>query len=82
MNDSGKEPEKDQEGMSDSNTKVLVYAIVGMLAIGFLSVLFVIVPWMLHDDSPTWKQYLVDDSIILLTLVMFVYGFYMNTKIH
>ncbi|MCF8719624.1 hypothetical protein [Nitrospina gracilis] len=82
MNDSRKESEKEGTGMSDANTKILLYSIIGMLALGFLSVLFVIVPWLLHDDSPSWKQILVDDSIVLVTIAMFVYGFYMNTKIH
>ncbi|MGP0629926.1 hypothetical protein ACTRW9_09465 [Nitrospina sp. 32_T5] len=82
MNDSRKESEKEETGMSDANTKILLYSIAGMLALGFLAVMFVIVPWLLHDDSPSWKQILVDDSIVLVTIAMFVYGFYMNTKIH
>ncbi|CAI2717259.1 hypothetical protein [Nitrospina watsonii] len=82
MNDSDKESEKEEQGMDDSSTKVLVYAIVGMLGLGFVAILFVIVPWMLHEDAPSWKQFLIDDSIVLITIVMFVYGFYMNTKIH
>ena len=81
MNESDKEPENpDQE--APINEKMLAYSILGMLGICFLALLFVIVPWLLHEDSPTWKQFLIDDSIILVTLLMFVYGFYMNTKIH
>ncbi|NIP99985.1 MAG: hypothetical protein GWM98_05960, partial [Nitrospinaceae bacterium] len=62
--------------------KLLIYSIAGLLGIGFLSVLFVAVPWLLHDDSPTWKQILIDDAIIIGVIIMFVYGFYMNTKMH
>ncbi len=64
------------------NDKLLIYSILGMLAIGFVSVLFVAVPWLLHDGSPTLKEILIDDSIILAAIIMFVYGFYMNTKMH
>ncbi len=64
------------------NDKLLAYSILGLLAIGFLSVLFVAVPWLLHDGSPSWKEILIDDSIIIVAIIMFVYGFYMNTKMH
>ena len=53
-----------------------------MLAIGFVSVLFVAVPWLLHDGSPSWKEILIDDSIIIVAILLFVYSFYMNTKMH
>ncbi len=64
------------------NDKLLIYSILGMLAIGCVSVLFIAVPWLLHDGSPSWEQILIDDSIILVAILMFVYGFYMNTKMH
>ncbi len=64
------------------NDKLLIYSILGMLAIGFVSVLFVAVPWLLHEGSASWKQILIDDSIIIAVIFMFVYGFYMNTKMH
>ena len=63
------------------NDKLLIYSILGMLAIGFVSVLFIAVPWLLHDGSPGWKQILIDDSIIAVVIIMFIFGFYMNTKI-
>ena len=64
------------------NDKLLIYAILGMLGIGLVSVLFVAVPWLLHEGSASWKQILIDDSIIIAVIFMFVYGFYMNTKTH
>jgi len=64
------------------NDKLLIYSILGMLAIGFVSVLFVAVPWLLHDGSPSWKEILIDDSIIIVVILLFVYSFYMNTKMH
>jgi len=64
------------------NDKLLIYSILGMLAIGFVSVLFVAVPWLLHDGSPSWKEILIDDSIIIVAILLFVYSFYMNTKMH
>jgi hypothetical protein len=64
------------------NDKLLVYSILGLLAIGIVSVLFIAVPWLLHEGSLSWKQFLIDDSIIIVAIIMFVYGFYMNTKMH
>ena len=64
------------------NDILLLYSILGLLAVGFVSVLFFAVPWILHRGSPSWKEILMDDGIILLALFMFVYGFYMNTKMH
>jgi len=64
------------------NDKLLVYSILGLLAIGIVSVLFIAVPWLLHEGSLSWKEILIDDSIIIVAIIMFVYGFYMNTKMH
>ena len=64
------------------NNNLIFYGIVTMLAIGFVSVLFIAVPWLLHDGSPNWRQILIDDGIILVVIVTFIYGFYMNTKMH
>ncbi len=77
------EPEnKPPEEEPPINDKLLIYSILGLLAVGFISVLFFAVPWILHRGSPSWKEILMDDGIILLALFMFVYGFYMNTKMH
>jgi len=64
------------------NDKLLIYSIVGLLVIGFMSVLLVAVPWLIHEGSASWKQILIDDSIIIGFILLFVYGFYMNTKMH
>ena len=64
------------------NDKLLIYSIVGLLAVGFLSVLFIAVPWLIHDGSPSWKQILIDDSIVIGCVILFIYGFYMNVKRH
>ncbi len=63
------------------NDKLLIYSILGMLAIGFVGVLFIAVPWLLHDGSPSWKQILIDDSIIVAVIITFIFGFYVNTKV-
>ncbi len=73
------DPEKPETPIND---KLLIYSILGLLAIGFVSILFIAVPWLLHDSSPSWKEILIDDSIIIAAIIMFVYGFYMNTKMH
>ena len=74
------DPEKKPE--PPLNDKILVYSIVGLLAVGFISVLFIAVPWVIHEGSASWKEILIDDAIIIGVIIMFVYGFYMNTKMH
>jgi hypothetical protein len=75
--DDGKE--KKEEPM---NTKVLMFSIVGMLAIGFIAVMFVAVPSFFMGGEGSWKEGIVEDIVIFLTLFMFVFGFYQNTKMH
>ncbi len=71
--------EKKEEPM---NTKVLMIAIISMLAIGFMAVLYVAVPSFFQSGEESWRENIVEDIVIFLTLVMFVFGFYQNTKMH
>ncbi|TDJ62154.1 MAG: hypothetical protein E2O42_01155 [Nitrospina sp.] len=82
MNEERTVDDENQKPEPPINDKLLIYSILGMLAIGFVSVLFVAVPWLLHDGSPSWKEILIDDSIIIVVILLFVYSFYMNTKMH
>ncbi|TDJ52150.1 MAG: hypothetical protein E2O43_04795 [Nitrospina sp.] len=82
MNEERTVDDENQKPEPPINDKLLIYSILGMLAIGFVSVLFVAVPWLLHDGSPSWKEILIDDSIIIVAILLFVYSFYMNTKMH
>lgn len=63
------------------NDKVLIISILTLLGIGMISVLFMVVPWVM-DRNFNLKELIVDDGLILLALALFVYGFYMNTKMH
>lgn len=64
------------------NAKVLIIAIGVLLGIGILSVLLIVVPWVWDRGIPNWKELLMDDGLILMAIALFVYGFYMNTKVH
>ena len=64
------------------NEKTLVIALAVLLGLGFVGVQFIIVPWFGSHGVSNWKQVLMDDGLILLCLALFVYGFYMNTKMH
>ncbi|MEE9259287.1 MAG: hypothetical protein V3U37_07060 [Nitrospinaceae bacterium] len=64
------------------NEKALIIIIFSLLGIGFLSLLFIIVPWFSGRGFSDWKQVLMDDGLIFAAIILFVYGFYMNTKIH
>jgi len=60
--------------------KTMIILIVSLLGVGFLSVLLVAVPWISGHGSSSWKQWLIDDAIVLVAIVLFVFGFYANTK--
>jgi hypothetical protein len=64
------------------NDKVLIIAILSLLGIGFLAVLFVAVPWLINYALPNWENTLLDSGIVMVAIVLFVYGFYMNTRMH
>jgi len=61
--------------------KTFIITLLAILGIGFFGVLFVVFPWIFSHGFD-WKQTLIDDGLIIVCLLMFVYGFYMNTKIH
>ena len=64
------------------NEKTLIIALCLILGVGFLGILYVVFPWILSHGFANWKQTLMDDGLIILCLIMFVYGFYMNTRMH
>ena len=64
------------------NEKMFIFALFAILGIGFVGILFVVFPWIFSVGFENWKQTLMDDGLIIVCLIMFVYGFYMNTKMH
>ena len=61
--------------------KTFIFIIFSLLAVGFFGVLLVAIPWVLGHGASSWKQWIVDDSIVLLAIALFIFGFYNNTKI-
>ena len=68
--------------ISIMNDKVLIISILSLLGIGFIAVLFVAVPWLINYALPDWENTLLDSGIVMVAIVLFVYGFYMNTRMH
>ena len=64
------------------NDKVLIIAIFSLLGIGVLSVFFIAVPWLVNYALPNWRDSLLDSGIVMIAVGLFVYGFYMNTRMH
>ena len=64
------------------NDKILIFSILGLLGIGFIAVLFVAIPWFTNYLLPNWRDTLVDSGIVMVAIGLFVYGFYMNTRMH
>ncbi len=62
------------------NDKVLIITILSLLVIGFGAVGFLAVSWTTNIGFSRWKDLLLDDGIIILAIVLFIYGFYMNMK--
>jgi len=64
------------------NEKTFIFALFAILGIGFVGILFVVFPWIFSVGFANWRQTLIDDGLIIVCLIMFVYGFYMNTRMH
>ena len=64
------------------NEKTFILVLFAILGIGFVGLLSVVFPWIFSVGFENWKQTLMDDGLIIVCLIMFVYGFYMNTKMH
>jgi hypothetical protein len=64
------------------DAKVLIIAIGVLLGVGILSVLWIVIPWVWDHGIPNWKDLLMNDGLIIMAIALFVYGFYMNTKMH
>jgi hypothetical protein len=64
------------------NDKVLIIFIFSLLGIGFASVLIIAIPWFFNYALPNWRDTLLDSGIVIIAVGLFVYGFYMNTKMH
>jgi len=56
--------------------------LVTILGIGFVGIMFVVFPWVFSGGFANWKEMLINDGLIIVCLIMFVYGFYMNTRMH
>ncbi len=64
------------------NDKVLIIAILSLLGIGILSVFWIVVPWVWDRGIGDWKDLLLNDGLIIGAIILFIYGFYMNTRMH
>ena len=64
------------------NDKILIFSILGLLGIGFIAVLFIAIPWFTNYLLPNWRETLVDSGIVMVAIGLFVYGFYMNNRMH
>jgi len=64
------------------NDKVLIIAIFSLLGIGILSVFFIVVPWVWDRGISDWQELLINDGLIIGAIFLFVYGFYMNNRMH
>ena len=71
-----------EHASSSQDEKILVIALFAILGIGFIGILFVVFPWVFSHGFANWKQTLIDDGLIIVCLILFVFGFYMNTRMH
>jgi len=64
------------------NDKVLIVAIFSLLGIGILSVLLIVIPWVWERGISDWQDLLINDGLIIAAIIFFIYGFYMNNRMH
>lgn len=60
--------------------KKLGIIILSVLVIGFLIVLFIVVPWMTGRGLANWKENLANDLLIIVAIGVFVYALTMIRK--
>lgn len=60
--------------------KKLIVIIGGILLAGFLSLFFVIVPWVSWARSPDWEAIATDNLLMVLVAAAIAYGIYMGSK--
>jgi len=58
------------------NAKTLIIAIAILLAIGFISVFFMMIPWLNYNPSISWKTIMIDNVIIIAVAGVGIFGFY------
>lgn len=73
--------DEDEDEEPSINPKTLVYVILGLLAVGFISVFFIMIPWLSYNDADNLRAVMIDNVIILVIAVLFVFGFYMATRV-
>lgn len=64
------------------NDKTFLFMIIGLLGVGFITISVVAVPWIFSATVVDWKELLLENGIVILAIFLFVFGFYMNTKMH
>lgn len=62
--------------------KTLAIILLSLLAIGIVSVLAIAIPWTAHYGEGGWKKMFFDDGLIIVAIGLFLYGAYVNTRIH
>lgn len=60
--------------------KKLIIALAVLLALGFLSLFIVIVPWAGWGRAPDWKNMAVDNLLMGIVFAAIVYGIYMGSR--
>lgn len=62
------------------NTKLLIGVFAVFLLIGFVSVFFMMFPWLSFQQGTDWRAVLIDNAIIIAIAAVFLFGFYMATR--
>ena len=60
--------------------KKLIFILVCLLVLGFLSLFIVIIPWASWGRIPDWKAVAVDKLLMGIIFGAIVYGIYIGSK--
>lgn len=70
----------EDEDQAPLNPKLLIGLFVGFLTIGFISILFMAVPWLSIQEGSDWQAILIDNAIIIIIAGVFFFGVIMATR--
>ena len=70
----------DDEDKNPLNAKLLIGVFAAFLIIGFVSVFFIMFPWLSFQKITDWRAVFIDNAIIFAIAGVFFFGFYMATR--
>ena len=71
--------DEDEDKPAVGEKKLTVILLV-ILAVGFASVFFMMIPWLQFQEASDWRAILIDNAIIIVIAAVFFFGVVMAMR--